>query len=231
MTPETIDKEFHPSLLNKSALEDFDQSGFDELLSKCFDGKVFAYDWFTTKAPPLYHHLRDQSFSRILEIGVFEGRSALFFAEMFPDAHLTLVDVFVHFMGHEQPYEINFDKNMEPLTGRFTKIKGSSAAVLSDQLTNQSYDFIFIDADHGVGGVLIDAILSWRLLEIGGYILFDDYDWFKEEASGATRQGMNFFIDLIQGCFETVHADRQVLLKKTKDIALLQMDSCEYTDA
>jgi len=215
-THSEISRAIHPSLQGHSTLLEIDTADFAALLNRAFSHKHFTADWFSTKALPLYSHLRGENISRILEIGVFEGRSALFFAELFPDAHLTLVDVFAG------PHELNFDFNLQDQAERIKKIKKTSHAALSLDLYDERFDFIYIDGDHGAGGVLIDAILSWRLLEPGGIILFDDYDWIREELHHATRRGINTFLDLIAGSFEVLFADRQVLLRKTGELHLLQ---------
>jgi predicted O-methyltransferase YrrM len=39
------------------------------------------------------------------------------------------------------------------------------------------FDFIYIDGSHQAPDVLVDAILSFKLLRVGGLIVFDDYLW------------------------------------------------------
>lgn len=44
---------------------------------------------------------------------------------------------------------------------------------------------IYIDGDHRASQVLIDIVLSWQLLNIGGMILCDDStDWKYEDEKG-----------------------------------------------
>ncbi|MCZ6464828.1 MAG: class I SAM-dependent methyltransferase [Proteobacteria bacterium] len=38
-------------------------------------------------------------------------------------------------------------------------------------------DFIYIDGCHEAACVLLDAVLSWDLLKVGGTMIFDDYVW------------------------------------------------------
>ena len=40
-----------------------------------------------------------------------------------------------------------------------------------------AFDFIYIDGSHVALDVLHDAVLSWRLLAVGGTLVFDDYGW------------------------------------------------------
>ena len=36
---------------------------------------------------------------------------------------------------------------------------------------------IYIDACHDSQYVMTDAMLSWKVLKVGGYLIFDDYGW------------------------------------------------------
>jgi predicted O-methyltransferase YrrM len=42
------------------------------------------------------------------------------------------------------------------------------------------FDFIYVDGSHRAPDVLYDAVLSFRLLRVGGVIAFDDYLWDDE---------------------------------------------------
>ena len=39
------------------------------------------------------------------------------------------------------------------------------------------YDFIYVDGSHHSADVYIDAAASWPMLERGGIMMFDDYEW------------------------------------------------------
>ena len=40
-----------------------------------------------------------------------------------------------------------------------------------------SVDFIYIDGSHQAADVLSDAVLAFKLLKVGGHLVFDDYIW------------------------------------------------------
>jgi predicted O-methyltransferase YrrM len=46
------------------------------------------------------------------------------------------------------------------------------------------FDFIYIDGSHMAQDVLCDAVLAFRLLRVGGVIVFDDYIWFETLPEG-----------------------------------------------
>ena len=45
---------------------------------------------------------------------------------------------------------------------------------------NNSYDFIFIDGCHSSPQVIKEVEYCYKLLNEGGYILFDDYTYIKK---------------------------------------------------
>ena len=44
------------------------------------------------------------------------------------------------------------------------------------------FDLIYIDGSHTAADVLIDAVLAFQLLRVGGVMIFDDYLWSMEPA-------------------------------------------------
>jgi len=137
----------------------------------------FTEDWVTPHANlwrEQLKHLKGKPNIHALEIGSFEGRSALWFLEnILTDATstITCVDLFIG-----KTYEAQFDHNIRVSTlgKKVGKIKGSSQTILR-QLKLNRYDFIYIDGSHLAVNVLMDAVLSWDLLKVGGIIIFDDY--------------------------------------------------------
>jgi predicted O-methyltransferase YrrM len=43
------------------------------------------------------------------------------------------------------------------------------------------FDFIYIDGSHESPDVLCDAVLAFKLLKLGGVMVFDDYIWHHED--------------------------------------------------
>jgi predicted O-methyltransferase YrrM len=106
-----------------------------------------------------------------LELGSWEGQSAVLAGWLFPQARVTAVDWFANSDANAR-----FDHNTAPLSGRLEKIKGTTYDVLSRFATEgRRFDVIYIDADHQFDAVMMDTILSWQLLRVGGYLIWDDY--------------------------------------------------------
>lgn len=138
---------------------------------------------------------------RVLEIGSYEGASATYLIEkLATQAPLELhcVDTWKGGIEHKEApmskIEIRFNNNLKaaitsaPYPVEFHKHVGQSDDVLARLLSEGKrnfFDFIYIDGSHQAPDVLCDAILSFRLLRVGGVIAFDDYLWFEDLPSGA----------------------------------------------
>jgi predicted O-methyltransferase YrrM len=151
---------------------------------------------------------------RLLEIGSLEGRSALWFLENIlthATATITCVDPFVG-----PGVEARFDHNIK-LSGhaaKVTKIKGPSEAVLPD-LAPASYDAIYVDGAHLAVNVLMDAVLSWRLVKTGGVLIFDDYTWAADRAPWRRPQmGVDLFLGMVGSDAVVLDKDAQVIVRK-----------------
>jgi predicted O-methyltransferase YrrM len=179
------------------------------------DRPIFTFDWTTPHCQQWVAALsgRINQTLQILEIGSFEGRSARFFLETFPQAHVTCVDTF------SPKRSAKFDHNVRPYRRRVTKRAGRSAAVL-DRLTAESrrYDVIYIDGDHRRVSVLADSVLAWHLLKLGGLLIWDDYLWEAEQPSDTRPQhAIDIFCSAFAPCLRELHWGYQVIVEKTAD--------------
>ena len=179
-------------------------------------GYRYSVDWTTVNTARWQKHLGSlvgRADARGLEIGCFEGRSTLWFLEnvlTHPDARMVCVDVFT------DEIEANFDHNVKHAgqQERVIKYKGYSQDALR-ALEYDSYDFIYIDGCHLASCVLTDAVLSWDLLERGGFLIFDDYLF---NIDGPPSKRPKFAIDAFLEAFaDQVHVHElgfQVVVEK-----------------
>jgi uncharacterized membrane protein YkvA (DUF1232 family) len=134
----------------------------------------FSEDWFTANIPdwePIMRELSGRP-ARLLELGSFEGLSASFLLWRLPQAHVTCVDTFAGFLSTPELPRI-FDRNVRRVgRGRVRKLVGPTRAVLP-QLVDEGerFDFVYVDASHLALDVLVDAALSWQMLEVGGVVV------------------------------------------------------------
>ena len=126
----------------------------------------------------------------VLEVGSWEGQSALWFAKRLAPQRVTCVDTWKGGQDHRTPLhesllldlEARFDHNLIaaqlPRQTLVEKRKGSSTAVLAALITEQrQYDVVYIDGAHTSMAVLTDTVMALHMLTVGGYMLFDDWDW------------------------------------------------------
>jgi len=121
-----------------------------------------------------------------LEIGSYEGQSAMFWLDFFPGVALTCIDPWAYYTtGTLSAIEVedHFDTNVGK---RVTKIKGNSIPSLY-ALYGHKFDLIYIDGDHRRDSVMIDSLMAWPLLNPGGVMIWDDYATFDPEGKPHRR--------------------------------------------
>jgi len=156
-----------------------------------------------------------------LDVGSWEGQSAVFAAWLFPEARITAADWF----ASERATNLFF-RNTASFSGRLETIKGTSWDVLSRlQEKDRTFDAILIDADHRFDGVMLDTIKSWPLLRQGGYLIWDDYLWTNSKVPYLSpKQAIDAWIYSRRNVVEPIFADYQVCVRKTaSDPELIDM--------
>lgn len=203
---------------------------FMENFKELCSSKIFSHDWFTNKAWA-WHKLLEPYSGRptnVLELGVFEGRSVMFILEALPQSRVTALDHFVIKKGWtssqnitlEMDSEEAFRRNIEHYGERVRTIVSKSWNGLTQLIEEQArYDIIFIDASHTMPDVLADTLLAWRMLEIGGLFIWDDFlldcwDWHK----GPVGPGVAAFLRSFPNAWEVVHAGWQVVVRKRAEL-------------
>lgn len=146
----------------------------------------FSVDWLTDRVGqwetflPEFEHRP----TRALEIGSYEGLATCFLLWRLPLSAVTCIDTFAGSIEHErtaelEALELRFESNVSLFDQvRIRKIKGDSKSVLPDLLEEDTlFDLVYVDGSHRALDVIVDAALSWQLLERGGVLVFDDYNW------------------------------------------------------
>jgi len=141
----------------------------------------FKQNWFTDRIPTwakILKEFKGKPDIKYLEIGTFEGRSALWLLENIlthPTSKLTIIDAF-----KDDSYR-TFISNIK-LSGEENKFKvlvGLSADKIKE-LPSNSIDFAYIDGS-GKGIVMLsDLVNTWNLIKVGGIIICSRYSLDKE---------------------------------------------------
>lgn len=184
-----------------------------------------SHDWFTDRIPSWLDtidrfDLRSRDSFHAMEIGSFQGMSAIFLLEQIPNASIVCVDPWQSEDAHEDTSSISkeearFDRNTAHLADRITKFKGTSFSFFEQLGGKPEFDFIYIDGAHHADNVLLDAIMGFDVLRVGGIMIFDDYVWkmyrnLKENPAYA----INTFLKMKRGKYRLLHVGGQVQLQK-----------------
>jgi predicted O-methyltransferase YrrM len=190
----------------------------------------FSEDWVTDNSANWDRVLSDfkgKANIHALEIGSFEGRSALWFLENVltdPTASITCIDIWAG------SYEKLFDENVNAYgqPNKLVKIKSRSDEALRT-LNHESFDFIYIDGSHMAKDVLVDAVLAWDLLKPGGYIIFDDYNWYGPRSwlvpNFTPKIAVDAFVRVFEPYLQVMHQDYQLVVRKTMNPDNVTLDT------
>ena len=141
--------------------------------------KIISNDYFSAHAYYFYNLLiKLPKDFKYLEIGSYEGNSALYVSTNFPKSSVTCVDLWEGVEEYEGKdfsiIEKNFDFNLQGLNN-INKIKSTSDNFF---IKNKiMFDFIYVDGNHKFDYVFRDCLNAWRFLNKGGFLVCDDYIW------------------------------------------------------
>lgn len=179
----------------------------------------YSFDGVSTNAKVWLRHLAEfkgKSNIHALEIGSYEGRSALWFLTNIlthESSSITCVDLF------PEDIDSTFDGNVKAsgLSQKIVKLKGYSNLVVRN--LDKKFDFVYVDGSHVAKDVLIDAVLAWDLVKPGGMMIFDDYGFrrFSEDNQSTAlipRPAIDAFLTAFHHHIEILHQDYQVIIRK-----------------
>jgi hypothetical protein len=189
---------------------------------------VFSEDWFSGQMgtwEKVVGPYRGRPKLEYLEVGVYEGRSALWMLDQIltdPSSHLTGIDLFP-----DPKLKARYLDNvrMSGHQSRTTTITGYSQIELR-KLPIDHYDIIYIDGSHRADDVMADAVLSWWLLKEGGLLIFDDYQWHGWSPGGRStapapwppelspRLAIDAFLTAYSNSLEVVHSGYQLMVRR-----------------
>ncbi|KAJ7761498.1 glycosyltransferase family 8 protein [Mycena maculata] len=170
---------------------------------------------------------------RVLEIGSWEGRSAVFLLTELCSSGGEIVcvdhfDLLTSTAGQERYRKLTH--NLGLTKKQFRVMDEFSIPALTKLLAEETacaspgYDWIYIDGSHEASDTFLDGELAWRLAKKGAVIIFDDYHWDAEPESSThhPKRGIDAFLLLHRGEFELLSApsDYQVILKKTAEMRI-----------
>lgn len=175
-------------------------------------GYEFSQDWFSNQLPNwtrIVKPLGDRGPLQALEVGSFEGMSACWLLDRVlrdPASHLTCI---------EPAVRPEFQRNLAKTdrAAQVTILPQLSFEGLA-HLPPQHYDLAYIDGCHAPWVAFRDAVMTWPLLKPNAVLVIDDYQY-QGLPEDCPQPGVDLFMLLFSGCFETIYSGYQLFLRKT----------------
>jgi predicted O-methyltransferase YrrM len=197
----------------------------------------FTNTWFDTTAKPVWEEMiPNLNPKKILEVGSFEGASTCYLINKLSHQSIEIhcIDTWEggieHQVGSNCEYNMNevkerFDNNILLVTNNNVDLhihRGFSDVEMCKLLANdyQDYfDFVYIDGSHQASDVLCDAVLGFRLLNIGGAMVFDDYIWhsFGKDLYQCPKPAIDSFVNLYWPKLEITTTPCQLIIQKIRN--------------
>jgi predicted O-methyltransferase YrrM len=141
--------------------------------------KKITNDYFSSNAYYFYYYLSKlKPDFKYLEIGSYEGNSALLVSHLFTRSQIYCVDNWVgtqEYSNHDfSKIEKNFDYNTKNKLN-ILKIKKTSDIFFNNN--QKMFDVVYIDGYHFAPQVYKDCNNAWKYLKKGGILICDDYIW------------------------------------------------------
>lgn len=181
--------------------------------------KNITNDYFSSHAYNFFFFLKKlNSNFDYLEIGSYEGNSAIFVATNFENAKIDCIDNWnktEDYQNHKdfKNIEENFDMNVKNYKN-IKKFKVSSDEFFFEN--KKKYDVIYVDGYHHASQVYKDCKNAWSALNNGGYLICDDYIWnFYENIEDNPCFAINRFLSETIDYFEIKKiSNSQIFVKK-----------------
>jgi predicted O-methyltransferase YrrM len=218
----------------------------DSMPQRELEYPTYSSDWFSPHVDSWTSLFSSFQPSKILEIGSYEGRSTCFMIRKLGAFHNLEIHCVDHFQGSAEHKLDGFEHanipiNLNELKQRFltnTRIsvekapneidlhvherKSINALCFLLAIKKQEYfDFIYIDGSHEAADVMVDAVLSFHLLRVGGVMCFDDYNWMGDPSRspdliGIPKLAIDSFLSIFLRKIEILDFPiRQIFIRKT----------------
>jgi predicted O-methyltransferase YrrM len=199
----------------------------------------FTQEWFSSDGLSEITLNNNQEL-HFLEIGSFEGKSTIWFLDNFlknQKSTITCIDPWINYSQGKNSLNTYGSNNSEWKFGdngvkerflynilksghspKVKTIQDLSFNILPQLLCqNKLYDLIFIDGNHVAPFVMMDSVMSWNLLKVGGYILFDDYAWgMNKEKTLRPKESIDYFVETFQDYIEVIYTNERKVVKRIK---------------
>ena len=184
--------------------------------------KKISNDYFSMNAFNFYKHIKRYSYRNFnyLEIGSYEGNSAMFLSRYFSNCKIHCVDNWhstEEYGGQNfEEVEKNFDFNIKEFSNIIKIKKNSDNFFLTNQIL---FDVIYVDGYHKDYQVLKDCKNSWNFLKKGGLLICDDYIWnFYSNIKENPCFSINKFLKEIKNQKKILEVSKSQIFIKKNDV-------------
>ena len=158
----------------------------------------------------------------VLQIGAYKGDTTQWLLDSKTINKIVDVDTWEGSIEHEGTFDFNQVERVydERFTGvaKVEKRKGTSDRYFATRPEGETFNVIYIDGDHTALQTAIDSLNAWRILEVGGIMIFDDYDWHMYQGTPLhPKDGIDCVLRLFRGRYNLIVTNYQVWIRKTAE--------------
>lgn len=177
----------------------------------------FTHDWTTDLIPVWETYIKDIPVVNMLEVGAYEGRTTVWAIEnILPvGGTITCIDNWTWDIGIEPRFYKNLVIAKEQYPDRkCIVLKGDSNAQLGVlNYTGKKYDLVYVDSSSEPKDRILDAYLSWNLLEHGGVLIIDDY-MYTTDSNESMKTAVDTFCIVFRNYIKILYIGKQVVIQK-----------------
>lgn len=156
---------------------------------------------------------------RVLQIGVYTGDATQWLLDNRDIVFIHDVDTWngsdeklhedIDFHEVEKIYDYRFKDNPKVFKHKMTSDK------FFQKISGNKYNFIYIDGDHTALQTALDGLNAFKLLDSGGIMVFDDYEWIcNGNPFLEPKRGIDGFLSICKDNYEILKIEYQVWIKK-----------------
>lgn len=153
-----------------------------------------------------------------LEIGCFEGKTTKWICdnilEKGNDARVIavdpLLDVYIEGDNEYKYFKEQYQRFLRNTRGLPVELKRGLSKDELPKLNALRFDMIYIDGNHYSPWPYFDGCWAFAICKIGGHIIFDDYNIWKQD----TKDSIDKFLNEYSGFYEVVKSNYQIMIKK-----------------
>ena len=183
-----------------------------------FKSKIKKYNfnvfWFINNLE-IFNYFFPREFNKsftYLEIGSYEGMSLLYLLEKYKNVKITAIDLW-----NDGNIELSFNKNTNKYSN-LKKIKSDSIIALRELNKNkEKFNYIYVDGFHDGAHVIVDAIEAFKLLDINGIMILDDFMQVDKNVAYQSYEGIFYFLELFRKEIKILYFQNILVLKKIKE--------------